>query len=53
MLLHFESKFGRVAVDLILDFERVIDSRQGAFLREFNVHDGTNHLNNISFIHKS
>ena len=31
MLLHFEGQLGRVAVDFVLEFERVVDARQLLF----------------------
>ncbi len=52
MLLHFQRQLGWVAVDFVLDFERVIDSRAILFSAKLHVHDGTDDLNDISFIHK-
>ncbi len=53
MLLHFEGELSRVAIDFVLDFERVVDARQSFSFRKFDVHNGTDHLNNVSFIHKT
>src|SRR5207248_4953356 len=53
MLLHLESELGRVAVDFVLDLERVINFRQRFRVRKFYVHYGTDDLNDVSFIHKS
>src|SRR4051794_15708028 len=50
MLLDFEGELGGVAVDFVLDLERVVDAGQGA--GKLHVHHGTDNLNDISFIHK-
>ena len=52
MLLHFESQLGRVAVHLILDLERVVDSGQLPGIGKVHVDDGTDHLDNVTSIHK-
>ena len=43
----------RTKRELLADFERVIDARQSFSFRKFDVHNGTDHLNNVSFIHKT
>src|SRR5215470_3845633 len=52
MLLYFEGQLCWVAIDFVFDFERVVDFRQFVFIREFHVYNGTNYLNDVSFIHK-
>src|SRR6266513_713381 len=52
MLLHSEGQLCRIAVDFVLDFERVIDTRQSFSFREFDVHNGSDDLSNVSCIHK-
>ena len=52
MLLHFESQLCRIAVDFVLDFERVVAAGQSLSIREFHVHNGTVDLSNVSCIHK-
>src|SRR5882724_12173511 len=52
MLLHFESQLGRVAVHLVLDLERVVDAGQSTRIGKVHVDDGTDHLDNITSIHK-
>src|SRR5204863_3154295 len=53
MLLDFESEFGWVVVDLVLDFERIINFWQSLPLWELHVHNGTDYLNDVSWIHKT
>jgi len=53
MLLYFERQFGRVAIDFVLDLERVIDFRQLRYVTKFHIDHRTDDLNNISCIHKS
>ena len=53
MLLHFEGELGRVAIDFVFDFKRVVDPRQFPLAAKFHVHHGTDDLNDISFIHNS
>src|SRR5262249_28649572 len=52
MLLYFECQLCGITTDIEFDFERVVDPRQLGGFSEVHVHDGTNYLNNISFIHK-
>jgi len=53
MLLDFESQLRRIAVDLVLDLERVINFRQTLIVGELDIHDRADDLNDVSFIHKS
>ena len=52
MLLYFERELMWIAANVVFELERVIDSRQASLFRKFNVHYGTDNLNNVSFIHK-
>ena len=52
MLLHFEGELGRVAVDLVFEFERVIDARELFGFIEIHVDDGTDDLDDVTCIHK-
>ncbi len=50
VLLDFERQFDSLAADFEIDFERVIDFGQRSVCRvEFNVHDGTDDLDDFSF----
>src|SRR5207245_6873561 len=53
VLLHFERQLCWVAIHFIFNFESVVDFRQRLFVRKFHVHNGTDYLNYISFIHKT
>src|SRR5205823_6356649 len=53
MLLHFEGQLRWVAIHFVLNFEGVVDFRQGLFVWKFHVHYGPDYLNYVSFIHKS
>ena len=52
MLLHFQGELGRIAVHLVLEFEGVINSGHFLFAGKFHVHNRTDDLNDVSFIHK-
>ena len=52
MLLHFEGEFGRVAVDLEFEFERVIDPRDLPSFIEIHINNGADDLDDITFVHK-
>ena len=52
VLLHFEGELVRVAVDLVLDLERVVDPGKFFGFGEVHVDDGTDDLDNITSIHK-
>ena len=51
MLLHFERKLGRVAVDFEFDLERVVDAGELPGIGEVHVDDGTDYLDDITSIH--
>src|SRR5881392_1430908 len=53
MLLYFERELGRVTVDLVLDFERIIDFGQLRAAAKLHIDHRADDLNNISCIHKS
>src|SRR5205814_10021993 len=50
-LLDYESERVRIAVDIVFELERIIDTRQLARVFKFHVHHGTDDLNDFSFIH--
>ena len=53
MLLNFERKLGRIAINFILDLKCVVDSRKLNSIAEFHVYYRSDYLNNVSCIHKS